>query len=171
MCSPTPGPLSSEKQPVVSSLTISTGTKLKAWRSAAWRAAASTSPSEKGPNVSQHNTVTVESACSSERGSTHGESVWQDAAAYCISEWEEMPVSEASGGSDITSVCSATLFVALDWTFLHALLKMRGLLLRGESNPVGSVSMSKILDLTLGLLLMAGSFFSPSWDKKKASLC
>lgn len=60
------------------------------------------------------------------------------------------------------------LFVVLDWTFLHVLLKMRGLLLRGESNPLGS--MRKVLGLALGLLLMAGTLFSPSWDKRKMGL-
>lgn len=77
-----------------------------------------------------------------------------------------MPAFDTRGASNIVSVCSA-MFVALEWSFLHVLLKIRGLLLRGESDTADSVSMSKVLGLALGLLLPEVTFFSPSWDVRK----
>lgn len=69
-------------------------------------------------------------------------------------------MSDTSGGPNVISVCSATVFVVCD--FLHVLLKMRGLLPRGESNPSGSMLTSEVLGLAFGLLLMVVPFLSPS---------
>lgn len=77
-----------------------------------------------------------------------------------------MPAFDTRGASNIVCVCSA-MCVVLDWSFLHILLKIRGLLLRGESNTAGSMSMSKVLGSALGLLLPGVTFFPPSWDVRK----